>query len=168
MRVRFRFPYNKLVHSRWEDGKAQHVEMTEDGHKTYAALAAIVPEMPEDWREFHSWNEYTGDLAEVLELCPGIEVLGTVEQPDLTMSEKIEKLTAKLDRYNPETMFNERCNVHVPGFGMLAISELLLEEDACTDRINEYLKEGWRIVAVCPQPDQRRPDYVMGRNRVDE
>lgn len=61
--------------------------------------------------------------------------------------------------------FNQKVNVMVPGLGLLLLSEVKLAQDYCTDLLNHELKNGWRIVAVCPQPDQRRPDYVLGRVR---
>ncbi|GBG55172.1 hypothetical protein SPFL3102_03566 [Sporomusaceae bacterium FL31] len=61
-------------------------------------------------------------------------------------------------------LFNHKCDVHVPGFGLLAINEVTWEEDCCTERLQSKIDQGWRILAICPQPDQRRPDYVLGRN----
>lgn len=52
--------------------------------------------------------------------------------------------------------------VHLPGNELLRIQEVHVEEDCCTDRLQELLKVGWRIIAVCPQPS-RRPDYVLGK-----
>lgn len=60
-------------------------------------------------------------------------------------------------------LLNERCNVHVPGLGLLIIDEVEVETDCCTQALQRRLDEGWRILAVCPQPDKRRPDYVLGR-----
>lgn len=59
--------------------------------------------------------------------------------------------------------FNERCQQHQPGLALVSITETMLLEDSCTDNLQRYLSEGWRIVAVQPQPDQRRPDYILGR-----
>jgi hypothetical protein len=64
--------------------------------------------------------------------------------------------------------FNHRVNVTVPGLGLLLLNEVQAATDICTDSLNDMLKEGWRIVAVCPQPDQRRPDYVLGRVKQAE
>lgn len=60
-------------------------------------------------------------------------------------------------------VFNDRCDVHVPGLGLLMYNRVALIEDGCTDKLQEALIDGWRIIAVCPQPDQRRPDYVLGK-----
>ena len=75
--------------------------------------------------------------------------------------EQFQILAAKLT--SPPAQVNERLGVHMPGNGLLRVSELRLQNNCCTDVINEHLKEGWRIVAVCPQPDQRRPDYILGK-----
>ena len=58
---------------------------------------------------------------------------------------------------------NQKVNVHVGGGLIVTYNELLLKENCCTDELQECLTEGWRIIAVCIQPDQRRPDYVLGR-----
>ncbi len=58
--------------------------------------------------------------------------------------------------------FNDKVGVPQPGLGLGQYNSLMLCEDACTDRLQGYLDDGWRIIAVCPQPDSRRPDYVLG------
>ena len=52
--------------------------------------------------------------------------------------------------------------VHLPGNELLRIHEVQVQEDCCTDMLQQQLKAGWRIIAVCPQPS-RRPDYILGR-----
>jgi hypothetical protein len=36
--------------------------------------------------------------------------------------------------------------------------------DGCTNDLENHLKAGWRILAVCPQYGQRRPDYILGKD----
>ena len=62
-----------------------------------------------------------------------------------------------------EDNFNHRVEVHMPGQALSLYNETMLMEDACTDALQNSLSEGWRIIAALPQPDQRRPDYVLGR-----
>lgn len=57
---------------------------------------------------------------------------------------------------------NKQVHVAVPGNGLLEMKDVLLLADACTDVLRSHLADGWQIIAVCPQPDQRRPDYVLG------
>lgn len=56
-------------------------------------------------------------------------------------------------------------HVHVPNVGLLAVDEVELLSDACTDNLQRYLDEGWRILCVCPPNNARRPDYILGRTR---
>lgn len=63
----------------------------------------------------------------------------------------------------PQASMNDRCGQQQPGNALLAIAETKLLENSCTDALQEELAAGWRIIAVQPQPDQRRPDYVLGR-----
>lgn len=44
-----------------------------------------------------------------------------------------------------------------------AVNDVMVQEDCCTDDLRRLIDEGWRIVAVCPQARNRRPDYVLGR-----
>lgn len=61
------------------------------------------------------------------------------------------------------TTYNNKCEVHMPGNMLSLHNEICLLEDSCTDELQRFLMQGWRIIAACPQPDQRRPDYVLGR-----
>jgi len=62
---------------------------------------------------------------------------------------------------------NIRAQVITPGHALQDYDETCVEVDCCTDHLQTMLNQGWRILAICVQPDQRRPDYVLGR-RVPE
>jgi len=52
----------------------------------------------------------------------------------------------------------------IPEPYFMMIKELKVLTNACTDEVNGYLTDGpWHIVAICPQPGQRRPDYILCR-----
>jgi hypothetical protein len=38
-------------------------------------------------------------------------------------------------------------------------------EDACTEELQGYLNNKWRILAVCPSNDTRRPTYILGQKK---
>lgn len=76
--------------------------------------------------------------------------------------EKLEKIDIPNPADPPAHIFNEHCEVHLPGNLLATYNETLLLEDACTDELQGALNSGWRMVAVCPQ-SQRRPDYILGR-----
>ena len=63
---------------------------------------------------------------------------------------------------------NTVVNVMVPGNTLSTFDEVAVWEDCCTDSLQRQLRDGWRILAICPQPDQRRPDYILGRNSNHE
>lgn len=60
-------------------------------------------------------------------------------------------------------VYNTRCDVHMPGQALSTYNEVQLLEDSCTDVLQAQMAAGWRLIAACPQPDQRRPDYILGR-----
>lgn len=63
--------------------------------------------------------------------------------------------------------YNQKCEVHMPGQALSTYNEVMLMEDCCSDALQSELVRGWRIIAACPQPDQRRPDYILGRFNAD-
>jgi len=61
---------------------------------------------------------------------------------------------------------NIPCNVVVADGALLKINNVTHCNDYCTDSLQQMLNGGWRILAICVQPDQRRPDYVFGRTSL--
>lgn len=79
---------------------------------------------------------------------------------------RIEEKTKQIDKtidIMKSHAFNQKVSVHVGGGLMVTYNDLCLKEDCCTDALQSELNNGWRIIAVCVQPDQRRPDYILGR-----
>lgn len=74
----------------------------------------------------------------------------------------MEKYQDQLEKLSTNT-FNQKCGQHTGGIALAEYNQLKLKEDVCTDELQQELKSGWRILAVCPQPDQRRPDYILGK-----
>jgi len=54
--------------------------------------------------------------------------------------------------------------ISVANVGLLSVRNVTYIEDCCTDELQRHLNEGWRILAVCPPNDTRRPDYILGRS----
>lgn len=121
-----------------------------------------------------SQEEQLVDLIEFAPKAINIEykILRTVvpKEPDVqnmqvlleTVQNKIDSFQKQVDAFSNNT-FNQRVDVHMAGGVMSMYNELMLKEDCCTDEMQNYLNDGWRIIAVCVQPDQRRPDYILGR-----
>ncbi len=53
--------------------------------------------------------------------------------------------------------------MHAPNFALLTFNRVKLLENACTDQLQDHLTDGWRMLAVCPPLDERRPTYILGR-----
>lgn len=60
----------------------------------------------------------------------------------------------------------KRNQIMLPNNLMLDMKELHVEINACTNSINELLKEGWKLIAVLPQHQQARPDYILGKTEI--
>lgn len=90
------------------------------------------------------------------------EIMDNLYQQTLKMSEKFAEQMVQMS----SNTFNQRCNVHSGSVGLHELNQTLLLEDVCTDQLQRHLNDGWRILAVCVQPDQRRPDYVLGKHVV--
>ena len=58
---------------------------------------------------------------------------------------------------------NTKCNVIVAGTTVTEVKQVTVKTDYCTDLLQTDLNEGWKILAICVQPDQRRPDYILGK-----
>ena len=70
-------------------------------------------------------------------------------------------------RIEPEKVqeaIEQNIQFHFPGcHELLSINQVDLLEDECTENLQRKLNKGWRIIAVCLQAGNRRPDYVIGK-----
>lgn len=115
------------------------------------------------------YHNHTGDVSAILAEAPGLELTIESGEVGVTLIEHLVDRFAELERKLLEgsgfdsQRFNTRVSVHVPGLGLLLLNEFMALTSSCTDDLNKHIGLGWRVVAVCPQPDQRRPDYILGR-----
>lgn len=122
--------------------------------------------------EAQSWTPLTVDLTWMANNLPGVQytVKKTfkTENDLLALLDKFTDLANRMERmpFAQGQDFNAKVNVHVPNLGLLMMDEVDWMEDACTERLQDKLDDGWRILAICPQPDQRRPDYILGRTKI--
>tara|TARA_R110000744_G_scaffold352095_1_gene458121 strand:+ start:5446 stop:6006 length:561 start_codon:yes stop_codon:yes gene_type:complete len=86
-----------------------------------------------------------------------------IQTVSVDVSEMMQNVADKGFATGGGDVYNNKCEVHMPGNMMLMFNETMLLENSCTDEMQEQLNRGWRIMAACPQPDQRRPDYILGR-----
>lgn len=88
-------------------------------------------------------------------------------KPEVELLGKLSKLEQRLSEFDFTNSFNTKVGVHISDLGLLAVRHVDWLEDACTQELQRKLNDGWRILAVCPQPDSRRPDYILGRNEPE-
>lgn len=136
-------------------------------------LREQMPQLPTLKEAQDKWYQnYTGDLRAVMRAGFDIQVSPAKSDASalLSIEERLSELAEKIGSIPKTPMienqsFNSRCSVHVPGLGMLLIDEVMVRIDYCTEALQDDLDNGWRVLAICPQPDQRRPDYILGRQK---
>jgi len=131
---------------------------------------------PTDIVQISGNKEYICDMDLFLTTHPDIKIKvrgmpKTVEQNYTHVIQEIvavqQKLEDALQKFDKQISFNEKVDVHVSGFALMSINQIGLANDCCTEYLQEILNKGWRILAICVQPDQRRPDYVFGKYNPD-
>lgn len=120
------------------------------------------------------FKTYSGSVEKLLELGLAITISGKTLDCSLTayhallgyldsFAEKLNRIETRLAEVKIESQqFNNKVGVHVSNTKLMEITNTMVMEDACTDALGVELRRGWRILAVCVQPDQRRPDYILG------
>lgn len=160
--------------------------VTQEQHKQLELLlhekveTKEIPEKPGLLAISNAWQQYEADPQALMDIGVfGFEVQERIDRPVVEAMSKIQRSLDRLEATLSQTplpftqhvfkdeapvpAFNAKCDVHVPGLGLLVLNEVLVLEDCCTEELQRTLDDGWRIVAACPQPNSRRPDYVVGR-----
>lgn len=126
---------------------------------------------PSNYVQISETNNYIVDIETFTSKFPSLEftIKGMPKSAStdynhmLDMMNKVsQKIEDAKNHFDKTVEFNQRCDVHVPGLGLLNINRLAYATDYCTEELQRLLHQGWRIISVCPQPDQRRPDYILG------
>jgi hypothetical protein len=79
------------------------------------------------------------------------------------------KIKDSLIGSNGDKLFNNRLEIHQPDIPLFTYNRFIHLDDCCTDILQEdYINKGYRVVACVPQPDQRRPDYILGKYVKEE
>lgn len=116
-------------------------------------------ELPDDQTKVPDWNTYT--------------VHGTQRDLDILarwgLEPQIRRIRGQfIDRLNlpanriPAPEAGQVVNITIPSAGLFAVQTVDVLEDLCTNELQGWLDAGWRIVAVCPPNDTRRPTYIVG------
>lgn len=135
------------------------VELAKASPEHYEQLRAVKSDLPslEDAVANKGWHSFDALINDPADLPD--EVL---ERVTLRAVRPLKFLSDKAPCLNTVKDALTLAQVHLPGNELLKIREVMVKEDCCTDVLQDRLKEGWKIIAVCPQPS-RRPDYILGR-----
>lgn len=133
----------------------------------YAELRAVVPGLPIEkpqWGVPKCWV----DLRAAVPLFERLGVEVQFTQPDDVFATQMrDRLAALEEKGRLDSVTNpgwrESVAVHVPDLGLIQMNRVRVVENYCTEMLQSEIDKGWRILGVCPQPGQRRPDYVLGR-----
>lgn len=137
----------------------------------YIDLLALGGEKPDVVAITETGNTIDGAMEKVSALVTRFEQMVDNGYAADTAIGKMIEVSTKFERF-AETFgnahFNEKVEVYTPGMGLMLFNRVMLLSDACSDAVQSEIDNGWRIIAACPQPDQRRPDYIMGRYERDD
>lgn len=155
-----------------EDEEKKEREKSAKVEKRRLALAKVGITVDEtDLSRSISMSVTESQLADLMVLGEAVSVSSSFDvalNPVMRAAEVIEAAAKKLEAFSnsvPDVncQYNEKVEVYTPGMGLMLFNRVMLLQDMCSDALQTELDNGWRIIAACPQPDQRRPDYIMGR-----
>jgi hypothetical protein len=144
----------------------------------YAVLRQVIPTLPEwkeaekdmPWNARHSEHIVDMDLAYNLlaEIGAGVKLKPFKNNLLLAVNDRFKDLERKLLLVDAKIQHNgQLMQVHVPNAKLIEFNEVDYHEDMCTDQLQQLLNEGWRIIAVCPPLEARRPTYIVGRHNEE-
>jgi hypothetical protein len=164
--VKFCVPYDKKLSRSDVDALIQATGKSES--------ELVDKDLGEGLYEIHHWKELEADVERLVAIpkfefevkvgdnMPGTSYLFLLRYLD-TVNAKLDKCLHEIGTQRPSQQFNDRVSVHVANNALMRVDETKVLEDCCTEDLQGWLDDGWRILAICPQPDQRRPDYILGR-----
>lgn len=83
-------------------------------------------------------------------------------------NEILEKFETINEKFNEAQQFNKKVNVYQPNNIMINFNEVESVIDCNTEHLQTWLDQGWHLLSICPQPDQKRPDYILARYIPEE
>lgn len=129
----------------------------EDYDKFRRAVTSL--ELPESQADLDKWYVHGETIVDSEEL----EIISNVAPVRIR---KVKGLGTYI--HNRVGEVETKYQISVPNVGLLAVDTVEVLENCCTHELQQWLNRGWRILAICPPNDARRPDYVVGRTGKDD
>ncbi len=137
----------------WKKKVLELFDKEPDAYRMLRSRVKLV-ELPHTRDELEKLNEYASMRDTVVD---DLEVEAwTSAGVEVTMS-RVRGL-----RSNDPDIHKTIYQISVANVGLMGIQRVNVLEDCCTDDLQYELDRGWRLLAVCPPNDTRRPSYVMG------
>lgn len=136
--------------------KKKLIELLDKNPEAYRVLRGRVKmyELPHTREELEKMNDYLHKKQEIIDdreleawTDAGIEVKMTRVRGVMSNAQDVRKTVYQIS---------------VANVGLMQIQRVEVLEDCCTNELQRWLDKGWRLLAVCPPNDTRRPSYIMG------
>lgn len=136
--------------------KKKLIELLEKDPVAYHLLRerARMYALPPTREELENLNEYHARKHDVLD---DVEMEAWTSAGIMVQTSRMRGL-----RSNSPDLQQTVYQISVANIGLMQVQRVKVLEDCCTDELQSYLDNGWRILAVCPPNDARRPSYVVG------
>lgn len=123
----------------------------EDYNRVRSKLLGL--DLPEDRSTLKDWYTHNDMMIDE-------EDLAILQDLDIPVTLKRLRGLKSPDLNPLPTIINQ---ISVANVGLMQIRYVDVLEDACTNDLQRKLDDGWRILAVCPPNDTRRPTYIIGQ-----
>lgn len=148
----------------WEIHDVWEIKIEALDWDAFAALWPLADNEPPK----NNWEIKTGPCRLKDDEVMGLLAMGIVVKPVPYPGAMLTKMQdrAKWESQTgitPEHLNNAQAvHIAIPDLSLLKMRQVTVLEDYCTDALQGWLDDGWRILAVCPPNAARRPDYILG------
>lgn len=133
----------------------------------YSELRALAPKLPVLKPTDYHWDSYEIDIVKLASAGAQFEILQASEKEEVSATIAIHDRLLAIEKTLLEKNITKReVNINIEQSHEAFLTKLTkveVKEDYCTEDLQRDLDDGWRIVAVCYQKGNRRPDYVLGK-----
>ena len=103
------------------------------------------------------------EVGDAVATTQGLEIVNSLRSIEDKLTSTMLNLRSAGVPNKPAYESDGKTRVAMPEWFMAHIRKVEVRNDCCTDALQSDLDDGWHILAICPQPGQRRPDYILGR-----
>lgn len=102
-------------------------------------------------------------VGEAVPTTQGLEIVNALRRMEQRLEQAMNRPPAATVPNKPVYESDGITRAAMPEWFIAHIRTVELRMNYCTDALQSDLDDGWHILAICPQPGQRRPDYILGK-----